>query len=49
MENFLTRHFCYICGGLIVRSALGEEINEAASAHYRKNCALFEAPIPSDL
>jgi hypothetical protein len=42
MGPFLTRHFCYICGGLIVRSALGQEIKEATSAHYRKICVLFE-------
>jgi hypothetical protein len=44
MDKFLNRHFCYICGGLIVRSALGQEIEEATSAHYRKNCMLFEVP-----
>ena len=43
-ENFLTRHFCYICGGLIVRSALAQGMKEAIEAHYRKNCALFEVP-----
>ena len=43
-ENILTRHFCYICGGLIVRSALAQGIKEAIEAHYRKNCALFEVP-----
>ncbi|KAI0273216.1 hypothetical protein BGY98DRAFT_1120058 [Russula aff. rugulosa BPL654] len=37
-------HFCYICGGLIVKSALGREIEEATSAHFEKNCALFEVP-----
>jgi hypothetical protein len=37
-------HFCYICGGLIVKSALGQEIKEAISAHYSKNCQLFEVP-----
>jgi len=37
-------HFCYICGGLMVKSALGQEIKEATSAHYRKNCVLFEVP-----
>jgi len=44
MENFLNRHFCYICGGLIVRSGLGQEIKEATSTHYNKNCKLFEYP-----
>jgi hypothetical protein len=36
-REFLTRHFCYICGGLIVKSARGQEIKQAISAHYR-NC-----------
>jgi len=35
-------HFCYTCGGLIVRSANGKEINTAVTKHYSKNCALFE-------
>jgi len=34
-------HFCYICGGLIIKSALGQEIRDAISAHYRQ-CRLFE-------
>jgi len=37
-------HFCYLCGGLIVKSALGNEIQEAISSHYRKNCTLFVVP-----
>ncbi|KAF8446345.1 hypothetical protein L210DRAFT_3529691 [Boletus edulis BED1] len=36
-------HFCYICGGMIVRSALNQEINNAVSVHFRK-CQLFEVP-----
>ncbi|KAG9314710.1 hypothetical protein JVU11DRAFT_5519 [Chiua virens] len=36
-------HFCYICGGMIVRSALNAEINQAVSAHFR-TCQLFEVP-----
>jgi hypothetical protein len=27
-----------------VKSALGEEIKEATSAHYSTNCVLFEVP-----
>ena len=34
----------YICGGLIVRSAVGPEIEEATSAHFMKNWAFFEVP-----
>ncbi|KAI9453842.1 hypothetical protein BJY52DRAFT_1152884 [Lactarius psammicola] len=37
-------HFCYLCGGLIVKSALGQEVKEATSNHYRLKCALFEVP-----
>ncbi|KAI0326656.1 hypothetical protein GY45DRAFT_1328612 [Cubamyces sp. BRFM 1775] len=33
-------HFCYLCGQLIVRSALGSEINSAKQNHYRR-CTLF--------
>ncbi|KAI9572593.1 hypothetical protein HD554DRAFT_2061352 [Boletus coccyginus] len=36
-------HFCYICGGMIVRSALNQEINQSVSEHFRK-CQLFEVP-----
>ena len=41
MEDLLTRHFCYHCGGLIVKSALAREIAEAISAHFRRNCTQF--------
>ncbi|KAI9511016.1 hypothetical protein F5148DRAFT_1010122 [Russula earlei] len=37
-------HFCYVCGGLIVRSALGNDIKVAISNHYSKNCGLFTVP-----
>ncbi|KAH9056530.1 hypothetical protein EDB87DRAFT_1566420 [Lactarius vividus] len=37
-------HFCYLCGGLIVKSALGQEVKEATSNHFRSQCALFEVP-----
>ncbi|KAH8986524.1 hypothetical protein EDB86DRAFT_2954517 [Lactarius hatsudake] len=37
-------HFCYLCGGLIVKSALGQEVKEATSNHFRSKCALFEVP-----
>jgi len=37
-------HFCYLCGGLIVKSALGQEINEATASHFSSNCTLFEVP-----
>jgi len=37
-------HFCYLCGALIVRSALGQDIKEATSSHYNKNCVLFAVP-----
>ncbi|KAH9894465.1 hypothetical protein C8Q73DRAFT_695663 [Cubamyces lactineus] len=33
-------HFCYLCGELIVRSALGSEINNAKQNHYTR-CRLF--------
>ncbi|OJA20773.1 hypothetical protein AZE42_08733 [Rhizopogon vesiculosus] len=36
-------HFCYVCGKLIVRSALRSEIQNGISAHYRI-CQLFEYP-----
>ena len=42
--EFLARHFCYLCGGLIVKSALGQEIGEATSSHFGSNCTLFEVP-----
>ncbi|KAH9991339.1 hypothetical protein BJV77DRAFT_536913 [Russula vinacea] len=34
-------HFCYICGGFIVKSTSAKEINTAISAHFRKKCELF--------
>ncbi|KAI0058501.1 hypothetical protein BV25DRAFT_1810589, partial [Artomyces pyxidatus] len=34
-------HFCYVCGGLIIRSALRNEVKAALTAHYR-SCSLFE-------
>ncbi|KAF8834551.1 hypothetical protein BDN67DRAFT_992642 [Paxillus ammoniavirescens] len=34
-------HFCYVCGGLIVQSAVKAEIDTAVSAHYN-GCQLFE-------
>ncbi|KAK0217806.1 hypothetical protein IW262DRAFT_1093833 [Armillaria fumosa] len=37
-------HFCYICGGKIVRSALRGDIQVAVSDHYRHHCTLFEVP-----
>ncbi|KAK0505261.1 hypothetical protein EDD18DRAFT_1128361 [Armillaria luteobubalina] len=36
-------HFCYVCGNMIVQSALRDEISNAISEHYR-NCTLFEVP-----
>lgn len=35
-------HFCYLCGKLIVKSALRQEIQSAVSQHYRGSCRLFE-------
>ncbi|KAK0489056.1 hypothetical protein IW261DRAFT_1390486 [Armillaria novae-zelandiae] len=37
-------HFCYICGGKIVRSALRGDIQTAVSDHYLRRCTLFEVP-----
>ncbi|PBK72468.1 hypothetical protein ARMSODRAFT_954173 [Armillaria solidipes] len=37
-------HFCYICGGKIVQSALRGDIQAAVSDHYRRRCTLFEVP-----
>ncbi|KAL4072313.1 hypothetical protein J3A83DRAFT_4093176 [Scleroderma citrinum] len=37
-------HFCYVCGDLIVRSALRDEINKAVSEHYSSKCQLFYVP-----
>ncbi|KAF9792210.1 hypothetical protein BJ322DRAFT_1102725 [Thelephora terrestris] len=34
-------HFCYVCGKLIVKSALRSEIQAAVSQHYR-SCRLFD-------
>ncbi|TFY82539.1 hypothetical protein EWM64_g1474 [Hericium alpestre] len=34
-------HFCYICGQMIVRSAMRNQIQNAVGAHYRV-CHLFE-------
>ncbi|KAF7309964.1 RING-type domain-containing protein [Mycena indigotica] len=34
-------HFCYLCGDMIVRSALAKEIRTGVSDHYRR-CQLFE-------
>ena len=44
MRNPLSSHFCYMCGGLIVRSGLGQEIKQAISSHFANNCMLFHAP-----
>ncbi|KAI9437330.1 hypothetical protein H4582DRAFT_340280 [Lactarius indigo] len=34
-------HFCYLCGDLIIKSALRQEIHEAVSSHFRAElCAL---------
>jgi hypothetical protein len=43
-RELCARHFCYICGGLIVKSALGSEIDEAVSSHFGKDCQLFAVP-----
>ncbi len=43
MPSF-SRHFCYLCGDLIVKSALGQEIKEATTNHYRSKCQLFAVP-----
>lgn len=37
-------HFCYACGGLIVRSALRDEVRHAITKHYNTKCLLFEVP-----
>jgi len=37
-------HFCYLCGELIVKSALARDIDEATSSHFSKTCKLFEVP-----
>ncbi|KAG6330041.1 hypothetical protein ID866_9049 [Astraeus odoratus] len=37
-------HFCYVCGGLIVRSALRDEVRHAIARHYSSKCLLFEVP-----
>ncbi|KAI9455038.1 hypothetical protein F5148DRAFT_1277260 [Russula earlei] len=33
-------HFCYVCGGLIVRSPVGHDIRDAISSHYGQNCGV---------
>jgi hypothetical protein len=38
----LFSHFCYGCGGLIVRSGLGNVVNQAIAHHFSGNCALFQ-------
>ncbi|KAI0250869.1 hypothetical protein BJV78DRAFT_525543 [Lactifluus subvellereus] len=37
-------HFCYLCGNLIVRSALGQEITNATWRHFNRDCEPFEVP-----
>ncbi|KAL4063265.1 hypothetical protein V8B97DRAFT_1992842 [Scleroderma yunnanense] len=37
-------HFCYVCGGLIVRSALRDEVRHSITKHYSAKCLLFEVP-----
>ncbi|KAH8114635.1 hypothetical protein DFH11DRAFT_1508722, partial [Phellopilus nigrolimitatus] len=37
-------HFCYICGGLTVKSTQRAEINSAVGVHYRAMCTLFDVP-----
>lgn len=44
MQYFSTvicSHFCYVCGELIVKSALRTEIQTAVSSHYTR-CRLFD-------
>ncbi|KIJ08228.1 hypothetical protein PAXINDRAFT_139430 [Paxillus involutus ATCC 200175] len=36
-------HFCDACGGMIIQSAMKDDINRAISVHYRK-CKLFDVP-----
>ncbi|KAF9220031.1 hypothetical protein BS17DRAFT_715811 [Gyrodon lividus] len=36
-------HFCYLCGGMIVQSAVRNDVGHAVSKHYQK-CQLFEVP-----
>ena len=40
-DPFPFRHFCYTCGESIIRSSLRQEIKDAVSVHYRRNCLLF--------
>ena len=35
------RHFCYLCGGCIVKSITPREIDFAVSSHYSR-CQMFE-------
>lgn len=42
MMTFTASHFCYLCGDLIVRSAVTQEIRDAKFGHFRKNCKLYE-------
>ena len=37
----INSHFCYVCGELIVKSALRADIQAAVSKHYRA-CRLFD-------
>lgn len=39
--TLIRSHFCYVCGELIVKSALRSEIQAAVSQHYR-SCRLFD-------
>ena len=43
-EDYFSSHFCYRCGGLIVRSGPGQEIKQAISSHYATNRELFRYP-----
>lgn len=38
------RHFCYICGGMIVQSVVRREIDEGVANHYSSGCILFDVP-----
>ncbi|KAL4071879.1 hypothetical protein J3A83DRAFT_4093165 [Scleroderma citrinum] len=37
-------HFCYLCGGLIIRSSVKDEISREVDKHYSKKCDLFQVP-----
>ena len=42
-------HFCYACGGLIIRSALTTEIQNAVTTHYNgSTCRMFDDPNGDD-